>query len=422
MKLPEHLKTFITGSLITIGGNLILGLSNYLVRRIMVFQLPEFEYGCFYGTFSLVMILTAIADLGLVNAGTVLISEKQERASSFFSAVLYLKILTAGGVGTLFFLFRGRVAEYYLDGAGSRMLAFFGALILISAVNDAFTAYFYGHKYYHISSMFRCVTAFVLLGTIALLTRDGSGAGAAAAYVASYLFAVIIQFCWVHQRSKVGAPLGISRDIYKQLIKLTGPLSVIACIQIIWANLDSVMLTYLCGPEAVAVYNVALPVTQLLLSVLIFAAVFLPVATDLAKSGKYEQLQKFANGALIITIICLPLLFLGCKLYGKLLIVFLFKGSYADSAAMVLPWLMCGYLLFASGAFIVQILIAMRKIKVLLAIVISTLFCNIILNYCLIMKLAEFGASLATFFSYLFFAVATFLLFIGIMKKMNHKM
>ncbi len=417
MKLPEHLKTFITGSLITIGGNLVIGLSNYLVRRTMVFQLSELEYGCFYGAFSLVLILTAIADLGLVNTGTVLISENRQKANIFFSAVLYIKMLIAGGVSILFYVFRGKIATHYLGGMGSNMLVLLSFFIFLVAVSDAFNAYFYGNKFFRSSCIFRSITAFLLWGAVILLTKNGSGSGAAAAYIIAYLTTIIIQFFWISRRDKICSPFLISRSLYGKIIKFSGPLAVIACIQIILANLDSVMLTYLCGPETVAIYNVALPITQLLLSVLIFATVFLPIATDLAKAEKYNQLKKYAYYGLFITGVGLPLLFWICKLGGEFLITLLFKSSYAEPAARLLPWLMCGYWLFAAGAFIMQILIAMRRVKVLLVIVISTLCCNIILNYCLIKRFAELGASLSAFLSYLFFTVAVFCLFAGVMKN-----
>ena len=93
MTLSSHLRLFISGSLVTIGGNVALGLINYLVRRTMVWRLTETDFGLFWGTFSLVTLVCALADLGIVNSGTLLFAEKKEEPREIFSAVLLLKLV-----------------------------------------------------------------------------------------------------------------------------------------------------------------------------------------------------------------------------------------------------------------------------------------------------------------------------------------
>ena len=91
MKLPEHLKIFIFGSAVTITGNVVVGLVNYLVRRTLALNLSSSDYGSFYGTFALISILLAVFDFGLTDAGSVLVAEEKSRHSESFSVVFRLK-------------------------------------------------------------------------------------------------------------------------------------------------------------------------------------------------------------------------------------------------------------------------------------------------------------------------------------------
>ena len=118
MKLPDHLKLFISGTLISIIGNIVLGLINYLVRRVMAENLTQAEYGKFYGVFALISIIVAIFEFGVVNAGTVLIAENQPQRNMFFSFLL-LFLLWASAV---YFLLRA--------GDGLSLLFFSMALLL----------------------------------------------------------------------------------------------------------------------------------------------------------------------------------------------------------------------------------------------------------------------------------------------------
>lgn len=403
--MPNHLRLFISGSLITIGGNIILGFINYLVRRVMVYQLPATDYGCFFGAFSLLSILLAFLDLGMVNAGTVLIAEQQEKKGEVFSLIFFLKLLSGLIVATILFFLHNFIANSYLGGNGATILGILAFFVLFNCLNGAFISYYNGNKFYQVGSFFRCAIAAVLLALVFLLTREFATTGAATAYLLAYAIFCPFQLIWVCHNGKFRLTTKIPFETMKRFLALIGILAVITCMQTLLFNLDSVMLTWLHGPEATAAYNVALPITQLLLTILVFASVFLPIATDLVKQREFNRLRHYVIGALFCTLAALPCVFLGSRWVGSFLVALLFKDSYVQAAAPVLPWLMNGYLLFSFGSFVTQILIVMRCVWFLLWISGATVISNFIMNYYLIRTRGASGAAMATFVSYSFFAI-----------------
>ena len=405
MRLPDHLRLFISGSLITIGGNIILGFINYLVRRTMAYQLSETDYGCFFGAFSLVSILLAFLDLGMVNAGTVLLAEQQEKKGEVFSLIFFLKLTFGLIVATTLFFLRNFIADGYLGGYGSAMFGILAFFVLFNSLDGAFVSYYCGNKFYQTGNFFRCAIAALLLILVFLLTRKFAAVGAAAAYLLAYAIFCPLQLIWICRNGKFRLTAKIPFGTGKRLLALIGILAVITCMQTLLFNMDSVMLTWLRGPEATAVYNVALPITQLLLAILVFASVFLPIAADLVKQQQFRRLRHYVTGALLCTFAGLPCVFWGSRWCGDFLVAVLFKDSYVHAATPVLPWLMSGYLLFSFGSFVTQILIVMRCIRILFCISITTVICNFIMNYYLIRMHGASGAAMATFASYSFFAI-----------------
>ncbi|MCI5778635.1 MAG: oligosaccharide flippase family protein [Lentisphaeria bacterium] len=405
-------RTFITGSLITFAGNGILGLVNYFTRRTMVTQLTGEEYGLFWGAFSMVSIATAFADLGIVNAGVVLIAEKEDAKRDVFSALLILKLLTGLAVCALFVAARNKIAEYYLGGNGALMVAALGGFSVFFFLSKACESYCFGNKRYFPWSAFGCVTAGMVLSLMILCGR--SAVRAAVIYMLAYAIILPVQIGWVCRDGNFGLTAKVPAAIFRKIFSLIGVLAVMNSIQVLLFNIDSVLITFLIGPRETAVYNVAQPITHLLLSVLAFSSVFLPIAVDLVEQSEYRQIVKYMSWGLVMTLTALPVLFLTLIRWGRELIAFFFNSSsYVEEAALVLPWLMCGYLMFAFGSFVTQTLIAMREKVLLLVIASGTAGCDLLIICPLIRMYHARGAAIATCIAYGIFAISSYAVFLG---------
>jgi len=402
MKFPEHLRLFISGSAITIGGNVVLGLLNYLVRRTLALQLTPFDYGLFYGSFSLISTILGFLDLGMTNAGTVLIAEDEKKADGTFSSIWILKVIFGAVAALLFFLLRHVIAAHYLDGQGADMLGLLAVCILFATIDGAYVSYYCGKKLYQAGTFFRCSIAGLLLGLVYFLSTRWGITGVAASFALAYMIFCPIQLWWISRHGRFKFFHGNDPEGWKRLFLMIGVLAIISGMQTLLFNMDSVMLTALRGPEETAVYNIVLPITQLLLAFCVFASVFTPIAVNLVKVGAFHLLKKYVLAGTIITAGLLPAVFFGGVWCGRFVISILFRSDYAEAAMPILPWLLCAYLVSSLAMFLVQILVAMRRTKSLIVTAILTVVCNLVLNFLLIRYDGARGAAIATFLSYLF--------------------
>ncbi len=405
MKLPDHLKLFISGTLISIIGNIVLGLINYLVRRVMANELTAVDYGSFYGIFSLVTIIISFCDLGMVNAGTILIAEDRSKNREIFSGLFLFKLLFGLTFGILMLALGNVISNHYLSGGGCTMICIMACYLVLASANGAFLAYYNGNMLYKEGKLLRCSFAILLLLLTMFLTPEMGGTGAAVAYLMAFVIYIPFNLLYVFHHGKFGMMWRIPKETLRRFLHLFGAVSVIVFMQTLLFNMDSVMLTYLKGAESTAVYNVALPVTQLLLSVLVFHIVFTPFAVKLVKEQKMTALRGYVIGAIVGTLCIIPVAFYACNLFGAWLISLLFNSQYAGSASQVLPYLFCGYILYSFGAFVMQILLAMQAKKTLMFIAVTSVLLNFILNIIFIQRYGVIGAALATLAGYLYFAV-----------------
>ena len=417
MKLPEHLKIFIFGSAVTITGNVVVGLVNYLVRRTLALNLSSSDYGSFCGTFALISILLAVFDFGLTDAGSVLVAEEKSRRSESFSAVFRLKGLAGLACGLGIFLGRDWISERYLAGHGSWMLMIFAVYVIFQSLDGALMAYYNGSKQFRLQNIFNTFKALTLLLSAWCFAGIWAAAGAALAYAVTAALFIPLQLWWISRRDKLSFHWQLEEGIRKRLQSVIAVVAGITFMQTVLFNLDSVMLTALKGTEVTAIYNVALPITQLLLAVLVFATVFLPLAVEMVNQKDFHRLCRYVWWAIGITLSAIPVVFITMHLAGEWLITLLFKSTYAGSAAPVLPYLTTGYLLFALGAFVSRILVAMRAVKFLAALAFLIIGTDFLLNYVMISRYGLIGAALATAISYLIFAVSMLIAFFRLVKS-----
>ena len=244
-----------------------------------------------------------------------------------------------------------------------------------------------------------------------------AAAGAALAYAVTAALFIPLQLWWISRRDKLSFHWQLEEGIRKRLQSVIAVVAGITFMQTVLFNLDSVMLTALKGTEVTAIYNVALPITQLLLAVLVFATVFLPLAVEMVNQKDFHRLCRYVWWAIGITLSAIPVVFITMHLAGEWLITLLFKSTYAGSAAPVLPYLTTGYLLFALGAFVSRILVAMRAVKFLAALAFLIIGTDFLLNYVMISRYGLIGAALATAISYLIFAVSMLIAFFRLVKS-----
>ena len=416
MRLPSHVKTFLWGSAIAIAGNIAVGCFNFFVRRTMALSLPQIEYGAFYGYYSLLSLLLAFTEFGLLNTCSLLTARVPQRAAGPFSAVFLAKTI----IGILLFLLlassSGIISTKYLEGVTTAAVLLMGLLVITQPVEAVFGAYYSGRKAYTTATFFNTAKAAMLFGLVFVLSKDWYFSGSAIAFVGVPLVFITIQLLYLAKHDGVHLHFRVSSRQWRSLTGVTGSLAFVTMAQNILFNMDSVMLTAIRGVEATALYNIALPITQLIFAMLVFANVFLPIAVDLVKTGSYPQLRRYCYVAVAVAVPAAVAAWIFMKFFGGWLIGFLFSNAN-QGAAIVLPSLCAGFIFYGLGSFLAQILTAMRNFRALVGISIFTVGCNVLLNFLLIKKYGLTGAAWATASSYCIFAILTVVLLLLTIRR-----
>lgn len=200
----------------------------------------------------------------------------------------------------------------------------------------------------------------------------------------------------------------LQRDHFKETWSRTWLIGVSAMVLMLLFRVDAVMLGALAGFEAVADYSVAyrLLETVLFVSFAVNQAI-LPVMS--ATTSVTRIRRGYERGLSVAAFVYLPFAVV-CLVEGARILDLAFGGSYGESSAPILAWLVPAPLLYAMAFFGSSVLIARDLIKGMLVAAIVATVVNVGLNLWLIPVFSGTGAAAATTASYAVQAAVTLLI------------
>lgn len=412
-----YLRTFFRGSFISLAGTGLFGIVNYLIRRKLSIDLPIAGYGAFYSMFALFALVFGLADIGLTQTGTLMIAasaESPRRREAVFSQLFLLKgasaILCSCGI-VVFFEATGR-AEQIAPG----LLLMMGVFFIFQTLNGTLQALWNGLKKFGTQQVFLLLTSGL---TLALLYGAG-GAGSLKRVTLCFTAASAAALLGGLLYSQIGG-IGrlrpqFRRKICRTLILTGGQIAVSTSLLSFMYYMDTIMLNSLKGPESAGLYNVALPLMQIVQALMVFPSVFLPIAVEMERKGEYAKLLRFVGGALLVTAAAVGPVWAFFHWSSAFLIRILFDAKYI-AAAPAATVLCVGLLFFTLGNFLLQIMFCLRKTGIMVVVSAAAAVLNFVLNYVLINRYDVLGAARATLFSYLIFALLTGTALICVLKR-----
>lgn len=414
--MNSYVKTFLRGSAVSLAGAILLGVINFFTRRQLSVELSIADYGTFYGIFSFYSIVFCFTELGLAQSGTVMIAsvarEKRQR-DKIFSNLFWIKTLLA----SICAIAAGIFCSWQYGELSGVVIFFFSGFFVCKTLNNALQALWNGQKKYTVQQSFYTTTAiliFLCLSVVYQITLMGA--------VFFFFFATMTTLGGGLLYSRITGlgklSIGIDRHISKTLLANGGMIAVSTTLISATYHLDSVMLNALQGAESVGMYNVALPIMQIVQAAMVFPAVFLPIAVDLNKNQEYLKLLSFVRYSLLVTLGAL--LPVGIFFYysAEFLINLLFDERYI-AAAPAIPILCLGLVFFTAGNFFMQIMIAIKKIHAMALISLITFLCNLVMNYTLIKKMNFCGAAWAMLLTHAIMALLCYIVLVYCIKKLN---
>ena len=361
-KRPSAIKTLLAGSILSIAGTALCGVFNYLLRRTLALELPPSAYGFVYSVISLAMMGFVLTDLGM--AQTITIETAKAKAAGdlsdirkLFSNLYFVKLIIS-----IVFFAAGAIAFPWLMPAskGGVCIGVFILLWSLSAFNNLENiskSALIGLKEYKALNICEVSKVFATLLCI-WLAVGAWGLYAPSIFMPLFIGLNAVVLLWLLARHGLGLqlPSTPAPGWFGRLVGLLGWMAASSALLAIPGYTDTLALTFFHGLESVALYNIAIPVMQLVQGFLmIFPLVFLPIASELWKAGDIAQLKRIYSLSLLLGAIA----FFGgiafFAIFGRSVITLLFSSRFVDAAPAAVI-LIGGIVLFALGNFFIQFL------------------------------------------------------------------
>jgi O-antigen/teichoic acid export membrane protein len=405
----EILRTLRSGWIISLIAVVLIGLLNFLVRRTLAVNLSIVDYGYFYSIFSFLSLFIAVFDLGTGQAGVILIAHSKAKgddtaAHGLFSALLLFRIVVGAIAAGAFAAVAAPLADTYFkvpEGTPTlvTMCAWMGIMIVLGTLLSVFE----GVKNFTArNSVLLCYygLAFVLItvGTQELTTLTAAGAFVGGGVVA---FIVFLGYAGWRYGFRPSFDLQTGLDNLRKLWRCSRWIAVTTCGLLIMFNMDTIMLTWLTSLENVAEYNVALPIMQIFLSVLlVIPQVFIPLATELVHGEDISSLRRYALRLTLLIFALMGAACIGLYFEGARLISLLFTDHHS-TASTALLLLGVSVPFYIAAQLHLGILNVMNREKTAAMVVLFGVGVNLISNAALIPLMDINGAAAATLLSYL---------------------
>lgn len=405
-----NLKLFIHGSAVSMFGVAVLGIMNYLVRRILLLNLPETDFGFFYSALALVMIILVFLDLGLSQSATILIAQSfaensREKANKVFTLTFVVKMLLALLVLGIMELSAPYLTRHYFKYSGSSgLLMLMFLLIPFQTLESALGCVFIARKAFKTQNILINLKTFIILLGV-FLTAGYCGIKVCILwFIAASVLTAAAEFFVVRTYGLSLSSLSrVKLQYLKNIFSLSSWIAVSTAGISVMYYLDTVCLTWLAGLKAVTIYNIALPIMQVAQSIMVFPVIFTPFVAEMWGEKNYAGIRRTCCIGSLLMLLTLPAFILAGIYSAPDIITFLFGAEYIAAApAVTVLW--SGMVFFSIAMFNINALNSGGQQKNAAFLVTGCVAINFVLNVILIPKYSYVGAALATAASYFLMA------------------
>jgi len=400
----------VKGSVISLFAVFLIGLINLLIRRALAVNLTSTDYGFIYSIFSFLSIFIAIFDAGLGQSTVILIAQDNadkplDRTSHIFGSFFTLRVMIAVMLTLSLLLMADSLAEGYFknpSGSGTLkiMCLWMGSMIVFGSLVSLFD----GLKQFALRQILFLTyygTAFliIMIAGSSITPQMAATAMVGGGTVSSIIFIFFI-------RKRYHFPLLIFGNAlkahFRRIADLSKWVSISAAGLMIMFSMDTIMLTYYSNLDRVALYNIALPIMQVFLSImLIFPQVIAPIVTELWHLKKVRYLRFLVGITTLIIFATMAANTVLVFFFKTRLIALIFNNTYLE-AGTALVILISGVPFYIVTQIHLTLLNGMGKQKKASLLVVTGLGLNIVLNSILIPLADINGAALSTLISYIY--------------------
>ena len=415
----SHLKTFIRGSAVSIVAIGVLGIVNYLIRRYMALNMTEIEYGFFYSAFSMVMLIMSFINMGLGQSSQILIArahgaENTGRANRYFSVFFYVTVAISATVFVIVEAICPILATSFFKYPDGKMaLAVIFVLLITLSLESVITNGLTAKKLFMARNTLHVAKSSLILS---LLWIFGSKLIFSASFYVACGIPIIICGIWLVRKKtslRILSPKSLDGDDLRNLFSFSIWVAVSTTGVSAIYYFDTLCLTMLTGLEEVAIYNIALPLMQIVQGLMVFPVVFTPIAAEMWGKGDHHGILRIWKKVTSFMLLMLPFLIIVGIFGGKFIIAMMFSKKFI-AAAPVMTVLWVGMIFFSVVGFNMAILNSAGRQKIVALTICGGCLSSMILNFVLIPFFGALGAAIANLLTYTFLAIMTTVIFIRI--------
>ncbi len=413
-----YLRKAIRGTVIVFIFTVLAGVMWYLFRFLLARNLSLEEYGVFYAIFSFLSFIAITGELGLSQAVPKFIIDfnvknKKKEIKSVLYFVFFFQVVVLLLVFIAVMLLSGWLSENYFHYDVSKYLLLMGLWFITLPLPSFLSFVFLGFQRYANASSIDFVRVVALTIAVAILFSLGFGIYSvliAYALINVFLLLFFSPFARKTLSCIKGAKFVLMRETYVEVIKYGFFLSITSLVWVILNQIDTMMLTYFKGLEAVGLYQIAVPLASIAMYVIsAVVMVAYPMSAELYAKKKMMELKEgikmFYKYLFLILVPFVMVLFS----FASVIILFLFGSKYVD-ATPALKILSIGVVFSSLTLFNINLLNVMDEHKKVARLMVAIASVNVILNLFLIPIFGIKGAAFSTVSSFFISAAVSLIL------------
>ncbi len=389
----------------------------YFTRLVLTRTISVEQYGLFYSVLSLIMFLMMFSNLGYGNALVKYVSKfktlnKLSLLKFTIKFTSTIRVVIVFILGLLLFVFARTLETNFFKSAGSHILIYIFALIIIFMVFNQIISRIFNAIQNNLFMGLVDFTQKVLFFVFVLLlfflgfSRDALLPGY------SYLWAVFLTFLFfvffaLKQSGFFKIKSKGTKSLAKQLTRFAMASFLIGISYMVIGYIDTLILTYFRSLTEVGIYNTVLPTVMVVsfFSLSIHHVLF-PLVSELWEKDLKTQLKQGFVMVRKYSLFFVTPFVLAMLVFPKMILQVLFGSDYVPGyAAMMI--LAVGMVFMTLGIINQAVLSGVGKPKVVTKVLLFVVILNLILNIILIPFLGMVGAAAATTLSYFMIMLLT---------------
>lgn len=376
-------------------GQTLSRLIGFALGTVLARTLGAGDFGRYTVVMTAVMYFAFMADAGL---GRFLIRDAARQpghAADLLAQVGGLRLALAALVYLLL------LAAAVLTGASAGQVgwvAIAGLTLFSGALSGALSSLFNAREEMHISAVFGVLsTALTALFVVAALVAGLGLTGIFSAVVLANL-PPLLYLAWQWRRRNGSLRLAADLPYWWATLRQAFPYALLGVIGLIYFRIDSLLLTWLKGPEANGVYSAAYRLLDAITDIpgVLVAAIF-PTMARLHVESKARVRKTYLTAMAALALLGVPVL-IGLLILARPIILLLYGEEFVRSVAVLRLLSLAVFLIFIDTAN-TMVLYATENLRPVVLLSLVTMSANIALCLLLIPAHAEQGAAMATVLS-----------------------